>query len=198
MEHKYVRQRDPSDSEFPPSSLLPRACLKVDLSLVDARSYGRAWAAPYLDLIDDPEVRARLVAQLGELGCPHEGLPSAVDRAASLIAERFASALSYEYPHPGDVPPSASVVQRLGLSALALDAELTAFIERGEATFERERARDPEVARWQVPESCIDLLVVALAWFYEQERDAYIWHLDELLRQALGPSCARFGAALRA
>jgi hypothetical protein len=202
VEHKYVRQVNPSDEEFPTSSLLPQACLKVDLSLVDSRSYGRAWSAAYRRLIGRKAVRARFASTLAAAGRPKKGLRAAVDRAATLISTRFATALRSEYEHPVDDPDAegapATVVQRLALSALAMDAEITTFIERGEAILERERAANPDVARWRVPESCIDLLVVALAWFFEQERDAYIWHLDELLRGALGPSFERFGEALRA
>ncbi|GEM_PF-2006137 len=202
VEHKYVRQVNPSDDEFPTSSLLPRACLKVDLSLKDSRSYGRAWSAPYRRLIGRKAVRAKLVAALGERGRPSEGLRRAVDRAASVLSERFATALNADYGHglgaPGAETAHAGVVQRLALSALAMDAELERFLDAGEAVLARERSTRPDLPRWRCPEACLDLLVVVLAWFYEQERDAYIWHLDELLRGALQPSFARLGAALRA
>ena len=200
VEHKYVRQVQPADQEFPTSSLLPRACLKVDLSLKDARAYGRAWSAPYRRVIGRKAARAKLVSALAADGCAPKGLRTAVDRAAVIISQRFATALETDYDHIPETPdaPKASVVQRLGLSALALDAELNTFIEESEATLEAIRQMRPDLPRWQVPEACIDLLVLVLAWFYEQERDAYIWHLDELLRGALSPSFARLGEALRA
>ncbi len=201
VEHKFVRQVHPTDDEFPTSSLLPRACLKVDLSLKDSRAYGRAWSAPYRRFIGRKAVRAKLAAALAAAGRPAPGLGEAVDRAATVISRRFGAALKSEYAHGLDAPDTtaarACVVQRLALCALAMDAELDDFLAAGERILEAEREARPGLQRWQVPEACIDLLVVVLAWFYEQERDAYIWHLDELLRGALAPSFARFGAALR-
>ena len=202
VEHKYVRQMEPTEAEYPTSSLLPQACLKVDLSLVDSRSYGRAWSAPYRRFIGRKAARGRLVEALAIRDLPKRGLRAAVDRAAELISTRFASALAWDYERgvadSSSTAAAASVVQRLSLCAVAMDAELSTFLARGDDTLERERQLDPAVPRWRVPEACIDLLVLVLAWFYEKERDAYIWHLDELLRGALEPSFQRFGEALRA
>jgi hypothetical protein len=38
--------------------------------------------------------------------------------------------------------------------------------------------------------------VLLLGTFYEQDRRLFFWHLDELLRDELGPTLARFEAAL--
>jgi hypothetical protein len=202
VEHKYLRFRAPTEGEFPTSSLLPKACLKVDLSLKDLRAYGRAWSSPYRRFVGRRAARLQLSEALIAEGRPLQGLHAAVDLAAEVISRRFGAALRTEYSRvPSDSTSSTAqvgVVQRLGLCTLALDAELAVFLDRSEAVFERERAERADLQRWQVPEACIDLLVLVLAWFYEQERDAYIWHLDELLRVSLGPSLARFGAALRA
>ena len=52
--------------------------------------------------------------------------------------------------------------------------------------------------RWHWPRASIDLLVLALGWFYEQDRSVNFWHLDELLRRELGTTAERFQTELRA
>jgi hypothetical protein len=47
------------------------------------------------------------------------------------------------------------------------------------------------------PCSSIDLIVVLLGWFFEQDRAVHFWHADELLRSELPPALERFQQALR-
>lgn len=47
---------------------------------------------------------------------------------------------------------------------------------------------------WHHPERCLDFLVTALGWFCERDRAGFLWHLDELLYEAMND----LGHALRA
>jgi hypothetical protein len=77
------------------------------------------------------------------------------------------------------------------LGIVSLDAALDRYLADGEAS-------RPPGPRWQSPRASIDLLVLLLAWFYEQDREVNFWHLDELLRHELGTTMARFQAQLDA
>ena len=58
-------------------------------------------------------------------GRPEAGLRDAVEQAAAEIRERWATALDDDWE-----PPGITVHRRMGLSTLALDAELVAWLQR--------------------------------------------------------------------
>lgn len=196
MEHKFTRYLDP----LPSSSLLPLAPLKLDLSLTDSRRIRRLWSKPYRRLLDSANARGELADALVALGVPAAGLPEAIDRALAIIAENFAPVLALGDGAPaspardtsldgGEDRIPANIVQRLGAGAATLDAALEHFLQRGDeryAAMLEERGED--TPRWKCPVACIDLIALVLAWFYEQEHEVNIWHLDELLDTELWPS----------
>jgi hypothetical protein len=194
IEHKAARAGSP----LPSSSLLPGCPLRLDLSIMDARSMVRAWRRPYRALKRSEE-RARLAAELVALGFPESGCEDAVAGARALIDERFAIAFDDgTQPRPADgVSVPATVMQRILLGAAGFDAAVERFLERSDA---HDRAltseTSPPKARYERPAACVDLLVLLLAWFYEQERSLNVWHLDELLHGALFPALLELEAAL--
>jgi hypothetical protein len=79
--------------------------------------------------------------------------------------------------------------QRVVLGIVALDAALERYLsEAGETTG----------PAWHNPRASVDLLVLFLAWCYEQDRSVNFWHLDELVRHELGQTMTRFQSELRA
>jgi len=192
VETKHVRELKLDPDDYPSSSLLPHAPLRLDLSLQDARSHARAWSAAYRRFIGQQRRRDGFADALRGIGLPDAGLRAAVDQAADEIQGRWATALDDDWE-----PPGITVHRRMALSTLALDAELVAWLQRSDHRWETLRQQHPGIARWQVPEACMDLLVLLLAVFYEQDQDVNIWHLDELLRESLWTMLDRFGAALR-
>jgi hypothetical protein len=82
------------------------------------------------------------------------------------------------------------------LGMVGLQAALVDFLDRAEARCGDPVARQAEGTLWRCPSACLDLLVLLLGTFYEQDRRLFFWHLDELLRDELGPTLARFEAAL--
>jgi hypothetical protein len=92
------------------------------------------------------------------------------------------------------VPPEGAAIsvdlsQRVVLGIVALDAALDKYLaDAGEVTG----------PAWQSPRASVDLLVLFLAWCYEQDRSVNFWHLDELVRHELTATMTRFQDELRA
>jgi len=191
VEHKLVRHGSP----LPSSSLLPLCPLKLDLSLTDAKRMLRAWRRPYRRLMRQAAEREKLRQQLLDLGLPEAGAAEALEQAVALIDERFGRAFEDSLEvGPADDPQQvrANLLQRIVLGVVAFERATTACLAKADE-LERAAAADP---RWHRPIACIDLLVLLLGWFYEQERALHVWHLDELLTGALVPSLLQLEAAL--
>jgi hypothetical protein len=192
VEHKYGRQRDEGAPELPSSSQLPRAPLKLDLSLRDTQMLLKAAHRSYRRLLEKPEDAGRLAGALAAAGLPAEGMADAVTEGLRLIRELFARALETETTlaaPQGDHLP-VGLAQRVMLGIVALDAALDRYLTEADATV----LPGP---RWHSPRASIDLLVLLLAWVYEQDRSVNFWHLDELLRRELGEIMDRFQGELR-
>jgi hypothetical protein len=190
IEHKYGRQRGEAP-ELPSSSQLPRAPLKLDLSLRDTQMLLKASHRSYRRLLEKPEEAGRLVGDLTAAGLPTEGLVDAVMDALHLLRDAFAGTLETKM---AVVPPDGAAItvdlsQRVVLGIVALDAALERYLaEAGESTG----------PTWQNPRASVDLLVLFLGWCYEQDRSVNFWHLDELVRHELGQTMSRFQGELRA
>jgi hypothetical protein len=193
MEHKAVRAGDP----LPSSSLLPDAPLKLDLSLTVAKRMRRAWRRPYRALRREPE-RARLCGELQALGFPAAGCAEAVAQAAALIEERFGCAFddSMRVGEAHGERVRGNTLQRIVLGMTAFDAALDRFLVEADARHAALIAEHGALPRARCPAVCIDLLVLLLAWFYEQDRSLNVWHLDELLHGAFMPTLRELEAAL--
>jgi hypothetical protein len=193
VEHKYVRQRTADAPELPSSSLLPQAPLKLDLSLRDTQMLLKAAHRTYRRLFEKAEDRAQLVEALVAGGLPPEGLAAAVEEAVRLAAENFRSALGTDVTAmvPQGDSLAVDLAQRVALGIVSLDAAIDRYLADGEAGC----APGP---RWHCPRASIDLLVLLLAWFYEQDRSVNFWHLDELVRGDLAATMDRFQQELRA
>ena len=193
VEHKLARAGRP----LPSSSLLPQCPLRLDLSIMDARSMVRAYRRPYRAL-GKPEERARFCAELVALGLPEDGCEQAVSEAHALIQQHFSSAFTdaTEIAPADQTRVAASVMQRILLGAAGFDAAVERFLQRADA---HDRTLGPPAAdrpRYERPAGCSDLLVLLLAWFYEQERALHVWHLDELLNGTLFPALLELETAL--
>ena len=196
VEHKFVRRVHPSDAVFTSSSLLPHEPLKLDLTLADLRAHVRYWRRPYRALIRDKRARIELTELLEASGLPHRGLRESVERAAALLEDWYAPVLSRKLDDWRNVETSGgsipvTLLQRVMLNLTALDAELDRFL--AEADLAHGKIGGP---LWRDPASCIDLLVLLLGWFYERDREHYIYNLDELVRSSLRPSMERLRDAL--
>jgi len=191
VEHKYGRQRPAEAPELPSSSQLPRAPLKLDLSLQDTRMLLRAAHRSYRRLLEKPEEAGRLAGELAAAGLPPDGLVDSVMDAIHLIRDGFGPVLETGMalaPAQGQALP-VDLSQRVLLGIVALDASLERYLD------EAETLPGPP---WQSPRASVDLLVLLLAWCYEQDRSVNFWHLDELVRHELGATMARFQTELRA
>ena len=190
VEHKYGRQRGEAP-ELPSSSQLPRAPLKLDLSLRDTQMLLKASHRTWRRLLEKPDEAGRLVGELVASGLPTEGVVDAVMDALHLVRDGFAGALETKM---AVLPPQGEAIavdlsQRVVLGIVALDAALDRYLAE---------APPSEGPPWQNPRGSIDLLVLLLGWCYEQDRSVNFWHLDELVRHELGPTMARFQGELRA
>ncbi|MCG8422751.1 MAG: hypothetical protein MJE77_32960 [Proteobacteria bacterium] len=213
MEHKFSRYRE----ALPTSSLLPEAPLKMDLSLIDCKRIRRLWSRPYRRLAENSEARRALADQLSQQGVDAIGLHQAIAAAVQYIVDNLGSVLSLGESEAGAGQAHAGVigggpagearaqeqtipvdiVQRIVLGVATFDAALDRFLVRGDERYSDMCARrGPDIPRWRCPAACIDLVVLVLAWFYEQDRSVNIWHLDELLENELWPSLVAFERAL--
>jgi hypothetical protein len=202
VEHQYVRRRSPGDPPLPSSSLYPDAPTKIDLGLRDVQTLLRAAHRSYRRLLTEPAEAARLEAELRAAGLPEAGLAGAVADAVHAVRTDFAHVLETRMTGGTPPPPEtagddddtvpANLAQRVMLSMVAVGAAVDRFLADADAAFAAAGTGD----RWRCPAACIDLLVLLLGWFYEQDRGLYFWHLDELLRDELAPTLARFQRAL--
>ena len=193
VEHKFVRRVHPPVEVFTSTSLLPDEPLKVDLTLTDLRAHVRYWRRPYRALARDRAARRVLEEQLATAGSPREGLAEAVEAAGALLEVWYAPLLSRRMDAWRNVVSPAgleiTIVHRVMLNMVALDAELDRFLAEADA------ARHAGPA-WRDPATCVDLLVLLLGWFYERDRARYVFNLDELVRTSLRPSMEKLRAAL--
>ena len=195
VEHKFVRQCHPTAQEFPTSSVFPSKPQKLDLVIQDARQFLDLWRRPYVRLLEEAGEQRRLAEALAARGLPGAGLPEAVGAAAQLIRDRFWIALdpSTVVDVNGRGPATANLLQKILLNAVAFAAEIERFLDEADRTAAKAHQASP---LWLRPEACIDLLVLLLGWFFEQDRARHFWHLDELLRSTLRPLIQRFHRAL--
>jgi hypothetical protein len=193
VEHKYVRTRPPDAPLLPSSSLLPDAPSKLDLNLRDTQMMLRAAHAPYRRLLANAQEPVRLADELRASGLPEAGLAQAVAEAIDFVRVHYGRALNsgFGQTRVSGADAEVSLATRVMLAMVANDVALERFLEEGEAS------RDAGPAWWSA-RSSIDLLVLLLGWFYEQDRALHFWHLDELLRSELGPTLQRFEAEVRA
>jgi hypothetical protein len=184
MESKFSRARP--TLELPTSSLIPSTSLKVDLTISDTRAQVRRYARPYRNLATSPEVQARLAAELEALGLPRSGLDEAVARAGRLLWLEFAPAFDESLaPEPAAVGSNdirSSVLRRLLLqfALVMVDLERALGLVKG-------GAENPEP--WRDPKGSADLLAVALAHFYEEDRKANFWRMDQIARTEFARAC---------
>jgi hypothetical protein len=190
VEHKYGRQRPAEAPELPSSSQLPRAPLKLDLSLRDTQMLLKAAHRSYRRLLEKPEEAGRLAGELAAGGLPADGLVDAVMDAIHVVRDSFGPALAtgMAVAPPQGETISVDLSQRVLLGIVALDAALERYLAEAEAA--------PGLP-WQSPRASVDLLVLLLAWTYEQDRSVNFWHLDELVRHELRETMTRFQTELR-
>ncbi|WP_437672609.1 hypothetical protein [Sorangium sp. So ce131] len=177
--------------KLPDVSLLPITGLKLDLTVGDVRRQVARWAAPYRALAEDAGARARLVDALSPR-VPAAGLKEAVDRAGALLWRELAPAFD-DTLRPVDAGGGAirssacrRIVLQLALVATVLERALAASGAGGPRT-------EPA---WRDPASCVDLLLMTIARFYEQDRQRNFWHLDQISATGFVEACGRLRAAL--
>ncbi len=193
IEHKLVR----GGSALPTTSMLPRATLKIDLTILDLAAMTRLWRRPYRRLRRDDE-RSRLAAELRASGLEQQGLDAAISQASDVIDREFSQAFKTKTGVRVEVRDGAiavTVLQRLLCAAASLDEALTTRLDEGEQRYRELTAGGPK-PRWHCPTACVDLMAVSLAWFYERDRQSNIWRLDELARDELWASMLALEEAL--
>jgi len=196
IEYKYSHHLSP----LPSSSILPDGPLRLDLSLHDVRQMIHLWRRPYRQLLRDTPQREQLRDNLLAAGFPEPGIMDAIERAAGLIQDRFGCSFDDQTDVSLDDSDRvrANLLQRVMLGLVSIDAALDNFYSEGEKRYLELRLKDSAAPRWHCPAACIDLLVLLLGWFYEQERELHVWHLDEFVRRELRPTLLRLEEALLA
>jgi hypothetical protein len=150
-------------------------------------------------MLQDAGERGRLKDKLMEAGFPEPGLMDGIQQAANLIQDRFGCAFDDQTDVSVDDSQRAraNLMQRVMLGLAGIDAALESFCSDGERRYQELRLNDSSAPRWRCPAACIDLLALLLGWFYEQERELHIWHLDEFVGRELRPTLLRLEEALR-
>ncbi|MEO1482450.1 MAG: hypothetical protein AAFU77_10125 [Myxococcota bacterium] len=198
-EYKYAHGERARGAALPSSSLLDDSPIKHDLTVRDILFHYRRWRRSFRELIDDTSVRGALAGELAETFGTREGAREAVDALAELVRRELErTALS---SRRGAVQVDADriqidIVQRTQAAAARLDRDITEHIDRGEERLRLRRDAEPAIPRWRVPAACLDLLVLALGWFFERDREVLFWHLDELVRDELPSLMDRLESAL--
>ncbi|MEL6181044.1 MAG: hypothetical protein AAFS10_18950, partial [Myxococcota bacterium] len=195
MEYKYGRFIAP----LPTSSLFPEGILKLDLTIQDTRRMARLWSHPYRALAQDGQTRRALLDHLRAEGRPEAGLEEVYDEAIAFIEAHFGGVLAHVAPTQPKVEGlmSADLMHRLILSMACLEAALEDLIATGESRLKAMRqTRGADTPRWHCPAACIDFVALLLGWFYDQEQEVHVWHMDELVAYEVLPNLLRLEHAL--
>ncbi|MDA1051960.1 MAG: hypothetical protein O3C40_15955, partial [Planctomycetota bacterium] len=198
VEHKFIRYAGREGEIMKSSSMFRDQPLKLDLTYEDIGFHLRFWRRPFRRLMRRAESRDRLAEQLHGAGLPKQGLLQAVQALAEVIAEfdavAFTRKLVVEPLADGRI--AVDIPRRLFLAALTVERAVTEYLDNGDALYRIMHEKNPNVPRWHCPMASMDLLLVTLAWMYEQDREMNFWHLGELIRHEITPTMLQFQKGL--
>ena len=192
-EYKFIVEEDPEGHLMPSSSVLRGAAVKIDFTLQDTHLNQSAWSRPYRKLLSRESAQAELRSDLLRLGCAEAGLDEAIDEARALLEEVYGSAFVRRFPDVAILdagPLEVTVGQRVFVAMILLAATIEDFAA------DRVARRAESGPQWENPTTSIDLLMLALGWFFDNDRRAHIWQLDQLLVDVIRPLLVRLEAAL--
>ena len=191
-EYKFIVEEDPDGHLMPTSSLLRKAAVKLDFTLLDTQMNQKSWSRPYRVLLGRASARNELRADLTRQGCAEEGLDEAISEAREMLEAHFNSAFVKHFnvvDEEGDAL-ATSVGQRVFVAMCLLAAGIEDFAD------DRVRTRGQHGPQWESPSTSIDLLMLSLGWFFDQDRRGHIWQMDRLLDHVIRPLLVRLEAAL--
>lgn len=198
VEHKFMRYAGRDADIMQSSSMFRDRPLKIDLTYEDIGFHLRFWRRPFRRIMRQPASRTQLAEQLHGAGLPERGLLQAVEALVEVIAEfdavAFMRKLAVEPLADGRI--AIDIPRRLFLAALTVERAVVNYLDNGDAAYQIMREKNPVAPRWHCPMASMDLLLVTLAWMYEQDRDMNFWHLDELIRDELTPTMLQFQKGL--
>ena len=193
-EYKFIVEEDPEGHLMPTSSLLRGAAVKLDFTLQDTQINQKSWSRPYRVLLRKASAQAELRRDLQRQGLPEPGLDAALDEAAELLKARFGPAFvkGLALAEDDDGTLVVSVAQKVFVAMSLLAASIEEFADA------RRESRETRGPQWESPTTSIDLLMLALGWYFEQDRRRNIWEMDRLLDHVIRPLAGRLEAALGA
>ena len=192
-EYKFIVEEDPEGHLMPSSSMLRGAAVKIDFTLQDTHLSQSAWSRPYRKLLSREAAQAELRSDLLRMGHAEAGLDEAIDQVRALLEEVYGSAFVRGFPEveiQGAGPLEVTVAQRVFVAMTLLAAAIEDFAA------DRIVRRAESGPQWENPTTSIDLLMLAIGWFFDNDRRAHIWQLDQLLVDVIRPLLARLEAAL--
>ena len=198
VEHKFIRYAGRHGDLMKSSSMFRDAPLKIDLTYQDIGFHLSFWRRPFRRIVRKAACREQLAEQLQATGLPEPGLLQAVEALAEVIGEFDAVAFrpKYELKSLAEDRLAIDIPRRLFLAALTVDRAVGDYLEQGDAHYQVMQEKNPHAPRWHCPLASMDLLLVTVAWMYEQDREMNFWHLDELIRDELIPTMLKFQEGL--
>lgn len=185
VEYKLLTLRPDLSPLMPSSSLFKHLPAKLDLTMHDLPHYFRLALGSLRHLERDAHREALTVAAQGHRP---DASPEAVQRAVDAVIERTADWIERVY-HPSfqlrahEDHVELNVFARIALNYLSLHIALNDL---------HKRMREYTAPEGAPLRGALDLMVFAVASFFEDHRVSNFWHLDEFLTLHFEPLLHRF------
>lgn len=113
---------------------------------------------------------------------------------STYIKEHYLGFLSTDLSenHPIAEQQKITLFKKMQLTLCSIFCAMSSYLEKGKR-FHKDAAKDGGL----YPEASLDLLMLAMACFFEEGRSENIWHLDELITDSLPEFTHRLGKELR-
>jgi hypothetical protein len=180
--------------DFPSSSLLQGQPVRLDLTFRDAKKHIVSLRMPYLALVENETTQQLLAIEIEQEGYSKEDSSKLIRELSKYIEEYYLDFLS---THSCEKRPikerlDFTLLQKMQLNLCSIFCAMSIYIEKGQCL-----RKDSEKDGGLYPEMSLDLLMLSIACFFEEDRSKNIWHLDELITNSLPEFTHRLGKELR-
>ena len=189
VEYKFNFIAKKQGIEFPSSSLLSSEAVRLDLTFSDAKKHISSLRIPYFNLVQHKTSQAALIAEMLESGYTQEQGQAICLQLVNFIEAQCMPFLSTERLQ-NDKNLSVSLLQKMQLNLCSIYCAMNDYIDSGQALMESDE-------RYLYPEASLDLLMLAMACFFEEQRSENAWHLDAFIGGSLKSFTHKLGIALR-
>ncbi|OUS30298.1 hypothetical protein A9Q99_07455 [Gammaproteobacteria bacterium 45_16_T64] len=209
-EYKFAPIAESNGLEFPSSSVLASHIVRLDLTFSDAAKHIDSLASPYLSLAKGTVQYMSLVNELLQCGYSDSESHRVLEAIVQHIAVHYRQLLSTENSetsalHSDNTHDVLSLYEMMQINLCSIFCSLHHYKRFGEDVGRTENVSE-EGAEESVdvsdrtchfPEQSLDFVTLAIACFFEEDRQKNIWHVDEILESPLREMIHQFGVQWR-